>query len=74
MNGDTANKIGTYQIAILAQFFNIPFFVAAPTATIDQSLLSGDLIVIEERPACELRTVAGQPITLEGNYFFNILL
>ncbi len=48
-NGDFANKIGTSGVAILARYYGIPFYVAAPTSTIDMSLASGDLIPIEER-------------------------
>ncbi len=48
-NGDAANKIGTYGVAILAKYFNIPFYIACPSSTIDFATLSGDDIVIEER-------------------------
>eukprot|EP01134_Creolimax_fragrantissima_P000433 CFRG0433T1 len=58
-NGDTANKIGTYQIAISCAYHGIPFFVAAPTSTVDLNLKSGEEIVIEERPAVELKTING---------------
>ena len=51
-NGDTANKIGTLSLAILAHQYGIPFYVAAPVSTIDLSIASGDEIPIEERPAC----------------------
>lgn len=54
MCGDTANKIGTYQIAVLARFHNIPFYVAAPSSTIDIGCPNGDKIIIEERPKEEL--------------------
>lgn len=53
-NGDVANKIGTFGVAILAKHFGIPFYVAAPTSSIDMSLASGDLIPIEERSADEV--------------------
>jgi methylthioribose-1-phosphate isomerase len=53
-NGDTANKIGTLGVAVLAKEFNVPFYVAAPTSTIDMSTLSGDAIPIEERKAEEV--------------------
>jgi len=53
-NGDTANKIGTYSLAILAAAHGIPFYVAAPTSTFDLSLASGDQIPIEQRPADEI--------------------
>ncbi|MHB1651062.1 MAG: S-methyl-5-thioribose-1-phosphate isomerase [Desulfitobacteriaceae bacterium] len=58
-NGDTANKIGTYSLAVLAQVHGIPFYVAAPTSTIDLKTPSGQEIPIEERPAKELREVFG---------------
>lgn len=58
-NGDTANKIGTYQLAITAKHHGIMFIVAAPVTSIDLSTKSGDDIVIEQRPAEELVTVAG---------------
>jgi len=54
-NGDVANKIGTYSLAVLAQFHGIPFHVVAPYTTIDLHCPSGDCIVIEERPAQEVR-------------------
>jgi len=53
-NGDSANKIGTYGVAVLAQAHGIPFYIAAPTSTIDRSLESGDEIPIEERSAKEI--------------------
>jgi methylthioribose-1-phosphate isomerase len=53
-NGDTANKIGTYQLAIAARAHDIPFYVAAPTSTIDISLASGDEIPIEMRESDEV--------------------
>jgi 5-methylthioribose kinase len=61
-NGDTANKIGTYQLAITAHYHNIPFFVAAPTTTLDLSMASGAEIHIEERPGSELTTIFGHKI------------
>ncbi len=54
-NGDFANKIGTYMVAVLAYRHAIPFYVAAPLSSIDRNLPSGDLIPIEERPAAEVR-------------------
>jgi len=54
MNGDTANKIGTYQIAIAAKYHGIPFYIAAPTTTIDVNIESGEQIVIEERSHKEI--------------------
>lgn len=58
-NGDTANKIGTYSLAILARFHGVKFLVAAPRTTIDRSTKSGTDIVIEERPGQEMTTVKG---------------
>jgi methylthioribose-1-phosphate isomerase len=59
-NGDTANKIGTYGVAVLARHHGIPFYVAAPWSTIDPSVASGASIAIEERDAAEVRGVAGR--------------
>lgn len=61
-NGDTANKIGTYSLAVLAQVHGIPFYIAAPTSTIDLKMPSGQDIPIEERPASEMRELFGVPI------------
>ncbi|MBQ7738867.1 MAG: S-methyl-5-thioribose-1-phosphate isomerase [Desulfovibrionaceae bacterium] len=58
-NGDTANKIGTFGVALLAKHFKIPFYVAAPRSTIDLTLANGSDIPIEERPASEVRTING---------------
>jgi methylthioribose-1-phosphate isomerase len=65
-NGDTANKIGTYQLAVLARENGIPFYVAAPTSTIDLDMESGDAIPIEERSADEVRSMRGTPIAPDG--------
>jgi methylthioribose-1-phosphate isomerase len=70
-NGDTANKIGTYSLAIVAQAHNIPFFVAAPLSTIDFSLTSGSEIPIEERHASEVYAIGETIITPEGVEFYN---
>jgi methylthioribose-1-phosphate isomerase len=71
-NGDAANKIGTYQVAIVANFHNIPFYVIAPESTIDRTLASGDLIPIEERDSAELHTINDQLVTASaGVDFFN---
>jgi methylthioribose-1-phosphate isomerase len=59
-NGDTANKIGTYSVAVLAKAHKIPFYVAAPTSTIDFSIASGDAIPIEERNPDEVTNVVGK--------------
>lgn len=65
-NGDTANKIGTYGVALLAKEHKIPFYVAAPLSTIDLSLKSGEEIPIEERSAQEVTEIKGQSIAPEG--------
>jgi methylthioribose-1-phosphate isomerase len=65
-NGDTANKIGTYNVAILAREHGIPFYVAAPWSTIDLASATGDSIPIEERPAKEVTHHAGKQVTPEG--------
>jgi methylthioribose-1-phosphate isomerase len=59
-NGDTANKIGTYSVAVLARHHGIPFYVAAPFSTIDASIPSGTAIPIEERDADEVRRMGGR--------------
>jgi methylthioribose-1-phosphate isomerase len=64
-NGDTANKIGTYQIAVLAREHHVPFYVAAPTSTLDLSLSSGEHIPIEERAAEEVTHIRGVRIAPE---------
>lgn len=61
-NGDTANKIGTYSLAVLAKAHKIPFYIAAPVSTIDFNLTSGEQIPIEERDRQEVIEVLGQPI------------
>ncbi len=65
-NGDTANKIGTYNVAILAREHGIPFYVAAPWSTIDLATATGDQIPIEERPAKEVTHYAGKQVTPDG--------
>lgn len=65
-NGDVANKIGTYSLAVLARENRVPFYVAAPTSSIDLSLASGEEIPIEERPAREVTTCGGVSIAPEG--------
>ena len=65
-NGDTANKIGTYTVAIAAKYHNVPFYVAAPLSTIDTSIKSGDEIVIEERSREEVTHINGKSICAEG--------
>ncbi|KAG7307889.1 Methylthioribose-1-phosphate isomerase [Plutella xylostella] len=65
-NGDTANKIGTYQIAILAKYHEVPFYVAAPLTSIDMSLVSGDRIKIEVRPEREMTHIGEHRIAAPG--------
>jgi methylthioribose-1-phosphate isomerase len=70
-NGDTANKIGTYSIAVLAGHHGIPFYVAAPSSTIDASIPNGEAIVIEERDAAEVRGVAGRQTAPAASPVYN---
>jgi methylthioribose-1-phosphate isomerase len=70
-NGDAANKIGTYGLAIIAQAHNVPFFVAAPLSTIDFSLADGGAIEIEERDPREVSHVGATVICPTGVEFFN---
>ncbi len=65
-NGDVANKIGTYTVAVLAKENSVPFFVAAPISTLDLTLATGDLIPIEERAASEVTHVQGVHIAPDG--------
>ena len=65
-NGDVANKIGTYMVAVLAKENNIPFYVAAPVSTLDLSLASGKEIPIEERSSEEVMTINNKRIAPEG--------
>jgi methylthioribose-1-phosphate isomerase len=65
-NGDVANKIGTYTLAILCKEHGIPFYVAAPTSSIDFSISSGDLIPIEERDSEEVTMIGGCQIAPDG--------
>ncbi|MGC9523062.1 MAG: S-methyl-5-thioribose-1-phosphate isomerase [Anaerolineae bacterium] len=75
-NGDTANKIGTYQLALAAYAHGVPFYVAGPTSSIDMSVACGDDIAIEERPADEVTHIMGSRITPEAtpvaNFAFDI--
>ncbi|WP_223700584.1 S-methyl-5-thioribose-1-phosphate isomerase [Sutcliffiella deserti] len=70
-NGDTANKIGTLNLAILAKSFNIPFYVAAPLSTFDLTKKTGEEIVIEERPPTEVTHIGDQLIAPAGVTVFN---
>lgn len=65
-NGDTANKIGTYNIAVAAKYHNIPLFIAAPTTTIDPTLGHGSLIPIEQRDDGEITHFKGKRVSAEG--------
>ena len=70
-NGDVANKIGTYQLAVLARENEVPFYVAAPTSTIDLSLRSGDDIPIEERATGEVTSLRGLDLAPDGGTALN---
>lgn len=70
-NGDTANKIGTYTVAIAAKYHNIPFYIAAPLSTIDTSIQSGAEIPIEERSHDEVTHINGKTICAEGVNIIN---
>ena len=76
-NGDTANKIGTYALAVLAKHHGIPFYVAAPTSTVDLTISTGEDIVIEERDPREMMgfTVSGtfEPDSSDANRAFDLL-
>lgn len=66
-NGDTANKIGTYSLAVLARYHNVKFLVAAPRTTIDLETASGKDIVIEERAADEVTRIRGPQVSADGS-------
>jgi methylthioribose-1-phosphate isomerase len=70
-NGDTANKIGTYSLAVLAREHRIPFYVACPTSTLDLNLRKGEEIPIEERDAREVTEFRGKRIAPRGIKVFN---
>ncbi|HWE24800.1 MAG TPA: S-methyl-5-thioribose-1-phosphate isomerase [Myxococcales bacterium] len=70
-NGDTANKVGTYPLALAAQAAGVPFFVAAPLSTVDLRAATGKEIPIEERAADEVTHVAGSRVAPEGVGVFN---
>ena len=65
-NGDVANKIGTFTLAVVAHAHEIPFYVAAPFSSIDIGIATGDEIAIEERPASEVTYLGGQHIAADG--------
>lgn len=70
-NGDTANKIGTYSLALLAEAHDVPFYVAAPKSTFDMSLDSGEQIPIEQRAPSEVAVFHGKRIAPEGVSVYN---
>jgi len=70
-NGDTANKIGTYTVAVLAREHKVPFYVAAPLSTLDLSTPDGDHIPIEERDQREITHLGGSRLTPEGAHIRN---
>jgi methylthioribose-1-phosphate isomerase len=70
-NGDAANKIGTYGLAVLARHHGIPFYIAAPISTIDPAIPDGGAIPIEERPADEVTSLGGVRIAPEGVPVYN---
>lgn len=70
-NGDSANKIGTYSLAILCKHHNIPFYIAAPSSTIDTNTGTGSQIIIEERNSSEITSVSGNRVTLSEFEVFN---
>ena len=65
-DGDTANKIGTYTVSVLAKEHHVPFYVAAPLSTVDLTVASGAAIPIEERPESEVTSFAGRRVAPEG--------
>ncbi len=71
LNGDVANKIGTYSVAVLAKEHGIPFYVAAPSSTFDFNMNSGDDIPIEERSETEVTTFGGNCVAPNGVKVFN---
>jgi methylthioribose-1-phosphate isomerase len=70
-NGDTANKIGTYSVAVLARAHNVPFYVAAPLSTVDLTAADGTHIPIEERSASEVTHMAGSQLAPDGARVWN---
>ena len=70
-NGDAANKIGTYNLAVLAKYHKIPFYIVAPLSTFDFNIKSGEEIPIEERSGDEVRRVLGKLIAPENVKVYN---
>lgn len=71
LNGDTANKIGTFMLSVVAKAYNVPFYIAAPTSTIDTDTKSGDKIIIEERDSTEVTHIGDIRIAPEGIDVYN---
>jgi len=71
LNGDTANKIGTFMLSVVAKVYNVPFYVVAPVSTIDFDIDSGEEIVIEERNIEEVTHIDGMRIAPEGVKVYN---
>lgn len=70
-NGDTANKIGTYMVAVLARTHNVPFYVAAPRSTFDPTISDGSLIPIEQRDPSEVTSFSGRAVAPKGTRALN---
>ncbi|HQA24810.1 MAG TPA: S-methyl-5-thioribose-1-phosphate isomerase, partial [Candidatus Competibacteraceae bacterium] len=70
-NGDVANKIGTYHLAVAARYHGVRFMVVAPTSTVDLSIPNGAAIPIEQRAAEELLTLGGRPVAAIGAEVWN---
>ena len=71
LNGDTANKVGTYNLAVLCNYHNIPFYIAAPTTTIDREIATGAEIEIEYRNKKEITSINGNQITPDNYQVFS---
>ncbi len=71
LNGDAANKIGTLPLAIVAHYFKVPFYIAAPLSTFDPEIKTGADIPIEERADDEITTIGGVPTAPKGTATFN---
>lgn len=71
LNGDTANKIGTFMLSVVAKEYNVPLYIAAPTSTIDFDIQSGEEIVIEERDSEEVTHISGVRVAAEGIDVYN---
>jgi methylthioribose-1-phosphate isomerase len=70
-NGDSANKIGTYNLAVVANYHDVPFYIAAPISTIDASIQTGESIPIEERHSSEVTSFGGVSTSMEGVKVYN---